>query len=61
MTHVCFEKLAMQVANHNLISHMFSQICETGLGIKGSGISSDDSAKSPKLLSHYDVQAPKIL
>jgi len=51
MNQVCFEGLA----DHKL-TRLF---VERELGLMGSGISSDDSEKSPKLLSH-NLQASQI-
>jgi len=47
---VCFEGLT----DHNLIKLR-------GIGLKSSGIRSNGSEKSLKLLSHNNLQAPQIL
>jgi len=59
LCHVLPLKLLSQVCFERLADHKFIRLFERGLGLKDSGISSDDSAKSPKLLSH-NLQAPQI-
>jgi len=60
MTWVCFEGLA----DHNLIRlscfSLVLSVCERSLWLKGSGISSDYSAKSFKFMS-YILKASQIL